>query len=124
MGSFSPDPLSPYLFIMVADVLSNMVIEFAQVIEIEGIKLARNCPILTHCFFADDALFFLKANTRNSSVFRKMLDWYCAASGQLINLDKSCTFFLPMSLRMLRRIFVSALGYLMPLVLGSIWGCL
>lgn len=87
------DPLSPYLFIIAADVLSNLVTAFASVNEFEGIKLARNCPILTHCFFADDAVFFMKASPKNARMFRKMLDWYCDASGQLINLEKSCIFF-------------------------------
>lgn len=100
VGSFQPerglrqgDPLSPYLFIIVADVLSNMVTSFAEVGEFEGIKLALTCPVLTHCFFADDALFFMKADLTNSINFKNMLDWYCAASGQAINLDKSCIFF-------------------------------
>lgn len=100
VGSITPerslrqgDPLSPYLFIIAADVLSNMMTTFVNINELEGIKLARNCPILSHCFFADDALFFLRASKDNCSLFRRMLDWYCTASGQAINLDKSCTFF-------------------------------
>lgn len=87
------DPLSPYLFIMASDVLSNMVTAFCDVNGLEGIRLARNCPILSHCFFADDALFFLKANMQNCRVFKNMIDWYCNASGQIVNLDKSCIFF-------------------------------
>lgn len=73
--------------------LSKVVTAFADINEFEGIKLARNCPILTHCLFADDALFFLKANSHNCRSFKHIIDWYCAMSGQVVNLDKSCLFF-------------------------------
>lgn len=100
VGSFTPhrglrqgDPLSPYIFIFASDVLSRVVSAFAEIKEFEGIKIARTCPVLTHCMFADDALFFLKASEKNCLSFKQILDWYCSAFGQMISLDKSCLFF-------------------------------
>ncbi|KAF7822570.1 reverse transcriptase [Senna tora] len=61
--------------------------------ELKGFKLARQCPWLTHAFFADDAMFFLKASRQNCEVMKDILNSYCEASGQLANLDKSCIFF-------------------------------
>lgn len=87
------DPLSPYLFILVADVLSIMLNSLANSGDIRGIKLARSCPMLTHCLFADDSVFFLKADVVNCSNFKKCLADYCRALGQLVNLGKSCVFF-------------------------------
>ncbi|CAL2272793.1 unnamed protein product [Prunus armeniaca] len=43
----------------------------------------------------DDTLFFLKAPTANCRRLDILPKWYCIASGQLINLDKSNIFFSP-----------------------------
>ncbi|KAF7826245.1 reverse transcriptase [Senna tora] len=58
-----------------------------------GIKLARGCPWLSHAFFADDAMFFFQASRDNTDMLKRILDLYCAASGQKANFDKSCIFF-------------------------------
>ncbi|KAF7823513.1 reverse transcriptase [Senna tora] len=54
-----------------------------------GVKLARSCPWFTHSFFADDAMFFLKASKENCEVMASILQAYCKASGQCPNLEKS-----------------------------------
>ncbi|XP_028784473.1 uncharacterized protein LOC114740485 [Neltuma alba] len=87
------DPLSPYLFIIAADVLSKMVQWHVDNNRLRGIKLANQCPVLSHCFFADDAIFFINARKQNCRVLKKIFDAYCNASGQAINIDKSCVFF-------------------------------
>lgn len=56
------DPLSPYLFIMVADVLSHMINHFAGCNALVGIKLSRQAPMISHCFFANGSIFFLQAS--------------------------------------------------------------
>ncbi|KAF7824156.1 reverse transcriptase [Senna tora] len=61
--------------------------------DLKGVKLARHGPILSHCFFADDALFFMNVGREDCEVLRKIINDYCAASGQEANLDKSCLFF-------------------------------
>ncbi|KAK4258618.1 hypothetical protein QN277_005049 [Acacia crassicarpa] len=98
--SFSPsrgirqgDPLSPYLFIIVAEVLSLMITKSQIGKQLVGIKLSNGCPVLTHCFFADDALLFMRASHKNCAYLSNILSLYCAASGQVINLDKSSIFF-------------------------------
>ncbi|KAK4254083.1 hypothetical protein QN277_009512 [Acacia crassicarpa] len=100
VSSFKPergirqgDPLSPYMFIIVSEVLSLMLQMHIDKAELKGIKLARSAPTLSHCFFADDAVLFLKADELNCKVLRMILGIYCKASGQLINLDKSSLYF-------------------------------
>lgn len=59
------DPLSPYLFILVADVLSKMLNKSLHLSLLSGIKMARACPVVRYVFFADDSLFFSKLNRMN-----------------------------------------------------------
>lgn len=89
------DPLSPYLFIIDVDVLSNMVTKYANLGELKGIKLAGDCPPVSHCFFADDSLFFLKSDVKNAKKLRDILDDYYLASEKMANLDKSCLYLSP-----------------------------
>lgn len=67
------DPLSPYRFIVVADVLSRMLIDMESQGAIKGIKLARTYPVLTHCAFADDSMFVLKVNSEIANLSNPVL---------------------------------------------------
>lgn len=51
--------------------------------------------MLTHCFFADDSIFFLRVDNNISRRFFDIMNDYSRASGQLINFEKSCFFFSP-----------------------------
>lgn len=83
------DPLSPYLFVLVKDVLSRMLSRAREENQFRGIQFNRNCPHLSHIFFADDALLFLKAETQSCDVVKSILTAYGEASGQRINFEKS-----------------------------------
>lgn len=88
------DPLSPYLFILASEVLSAMMNCKTEQGEMRGIKLARGSSKLTHCImFADDTIVFLRATRDNCENFIHILNAYCSASGQQINLEKSNLFF-------------------------------
>ncbi|XP_028113945.1 uncharacterized protein LOC114311986 [Camellia sinensis] len=56
------EPLSPYLFLLVIEVLSKLLQKSLAAGKFSGIKISRGCPVLSHLFFADDALLFFKAN--------------------------------------------------------------
>ncbi|VVA24941.1 PREDICTED: reverse mRNAase [Prunus dulcis] len=60
---------------------------------INGIRVSRRAPILSQLFFADDSLFFVKAEEENCSRLKGLLDDYCLASGQLIDYEKSSLMF-------------------------------
>ncbi|XP_058733791.1 uncharacterized protein LOC131605427 [Vicia villosa] len=83
------DPLSPYLFILCTNVLSGWLKREVQGKKIHGIKVARTAPIISHLFFADDCLLFARANTSEAAKVLSILVDYEAASGQVVNLDKS-----------------------------------
>ncbi|KAG7564814.1 Myc-type basic helix-loop-helix (bHLH) domain [Arabidopsis suecica] len=60
---------------------------------ITGIKVANACPPVSHLLFADDSLFFCKANKDQCEVILGILKKYEAVSGQQINLLKSSIQF-------------------------------
>ena len=55
------DPLSPYLFLFVADALSTVLQKEINRGEVEELRISRNAPGISHLLFADDALLFFKA---------------------------------------------------------------
>ncbi|XP_021749725.1 uncharacterized protein LOC110715453 [Chenopodium quinoa] len=83
------DPISPYLFILVSDVLSRMLQLASERKLIHGVRASRNGPEITHLFFADDILLFTRATRQECSVIVDILNKYEATSGQKINLEKS-----------------------------------
>lgn len=87
------DPLSPYMFIIVSEVLSLMLQAHINNKDLKGIKLARKAPVLSHCFFVDDAIMFLNADIINCKVLKRILEVYCKASGQMVSLEKSSIYF-------------------------------
>ncbi|XP_068328739.1 uncharacterized mitochondrial protein AtMg00310-like [Pyrus communis] len=60
---------------------------------IEGIQLNRNGPAISHLFFADDTLIFLKAEKDSCRNLVRLIDEYCSASGQQVNLHKPNVLF-------------------------------
>ena len=65
------DPLSPFLFILCAEGLSTLLREAESKKEIHGVKIGKKVEPISHLFFADDSLLFIKAN--NEEV-EKILD--------------------------------------------------
>ena len=55
------DPLSPYLFLIVAEGLSALIRKSVEVGTLEGVAVCRGGPKVSHFFFADDSLIFCKA---------------------------------------------------------------
>jgi hypothetical protein len=88
-GIIQGDPLSPYLFILCADVLSSLISQLQDDHKIKGIAIATNAPQITHLFFADDNILFCRAKTAEANHLMGALNEYQRISGQQINLDKS-----------------------------------
>ena len=49
------DPLSPYLFLLCAEGLSSLLAHKEEVRGIEGVRVCRNAPSVSHLLFADDS---------------------------------------------------------------------
>lgn len=89
------DPLSPYLFLLCANILSIAFMRAKACKDIKGVKLGRNGVSFTHPLFADDSLLFFKNDSRSLTKIQSILAWYCSISSQAINLAKSNLFCSP-----------------------------
>lgn len=83
------DPLSPFLFVLVADVLNRLVERTNGVGLIEGFKIGRDRVNLSHLQFADDTIFFLSKDACQLKNLVGILDIFGLASGLNINMSKS-----------------------------------
>jgi hypothetical protein len=87
------DPLSPYLFIICADVLSGLISKAQDNQIIHGIRVDPGAPEISHLLFADDSLLFCRATTSEATAIANIIHTYQGASGQLVNFTKSEMIF-------------------------------
>ncbi|KAL9690131.1 hypothetical protein QQ045_010526 [Rhodiola kirilowii] len=87
------DPLSPYLFLLVSELLCAKMSAAVARKTISGVKFGREGPTISHLFFADDSIFFIKANKEEAADFKTILSQYEMLSGQRINMKKSEVVF-------------------------------
>jgi hypothetical protein len=55
--------------------------------------VAPTAPAVNHLLFADDSLLFVKESHAGAIEVKEILEKYCLASGQQVNLDKYSVFF-------------------------------
>lgn len=87
------DPLLPYFFILCAKGLSSIIHAACKTSVIEGIKMSRHCPPLSHLFFADDSFLFEYGTLKESAMYKALINKYCSESGQEVNKMKSSLYF-------------------------------
>jgi hypothetical protein len=100
LNSFKPscglrqgDPLSPYLFLLVADGLSRILQHEVISGALHELKICRHTPSISHLLFADDTLFFLEVSEQQAGVVHRALKRYERCTGQLINSSKCSIMF-------------------------------
>lgn len=87
------DPLSPYLFILCAEVLTGLCLKEQQNGKFKGLQVSRRSPYINHLLFADDTVFFSGTGEKSCTSLMRILKRYEDCSGQCINLDKSTITF-------------------------------
>jgi hypothetical protein len=91
-GLCQGDPLSPYLFIIVADVLQRLIRQpWGNGDLAHPLFTVTSCPVLQH---ADDILILCKA-TPSAATLKRVLDDFCGYHWTCDNFHKSC--FIPMN---------------------------
>ncbi|KAL9685687.1 hypothetical protein QQ045_023138 [Rhodiola kirilowii] len=83
------DPLSPYLFLLCTKLLNAKMCAGMAANAISGVRICRNAPTVTHLFFADDSIFFIKAEAGEARSLKAILSQYECVTGQRINYEKS-----------------------------------
>lgn len=75
------DPISPYLFILILEVLDSMIYRHKRVDSLHGIKVARDATKVTNLFFADDCYIFCRAYPLECLILKSLIDDFVAAFG-------------------------------------------
>jgi len=83
------DPLSPFLFVIVAEVLNRMLIQAHKLGQLRGLKVGAKEVQLTHLQFADDTLLFCEAEVSQLCLIKKLLLSFQSLSGLAVNYKKS-----------------------------------
>ncbi|KAK1549213.1 hypothetical protein Q3G72_006683 [Acer saccharum] len=86
------DPLSPYLFILMEEVLSRMI--YIEMFEKRILPFSHPCdaPIISHMLYADDVVFFVIASKKYVRGLMRVLKKYESWTRQRVNQEKSAIF--------------------------------
>lgn len=83
------DPLSPSLFILSAELLSQMLNRLQNNARHQGFYMSIHGPQINHLTFVDDTILFCNGSKRSIREVMDILKEYELISGQLINKNKS-----------------------------------
>eukprot|EP00253_Pinus_taeda_P026524 PITA_26524 len=86
------DPLSPFLFVIVAEGLGRSIKSATLSHNMKGLSF-NNSPAYTHQQFVDDNMLFGHPSVQESRLLKDLLSTFSEASGALINRVKSQIFF-------------------------------
>ena len=89
IGLRQGDPSSIFLFTIVADVLSRMLLRAEERNVLEGFRVGRNRTRVSHLQFADDTIFFSSTREEDMMTLKNVLLVFGHSSGLKVNLDKS-----------------------------------
>ncbi|GKV32816.1 hypothetical protein SLEP1_g41389 [Rubroshorea leprosula] len=83
------DPLSPFLFLIVAEGLNGLMLSAVDKNLYKGVRIGNIGVMVSHLQFADDTIFFGEASKENIQVIKCVLRTFELASGLKINYGKS-----------------------------------
>nr|XP_025628468.1 uncharacterized protein LOC112721637 [Arachis hypogaea] len=83
------DPLSPFLFVLVVDVLNRMIGEAVRNGRISPLLVGRDNIELSHLQFADDTILFCPPEEGTVRNYKRLLRCFELMSGLSINFEKS-----------------------------------
>jgi hypothetical protein len=87
------DPLSPFLFIIGAEIFPGVLLQAELEGKFQGFNLARSCPRVSHLLFVDDLSIISRAFLEDAAAVQSCLLKYQEWSGQKVNVKKSLIMF-------------------------------
>lgn len=87
------DPLSPWLFILVEEVLSWNLSKLAADGVIKSVFSSISCPSICHSLYADEILHFFRALPNQATKLAWIIHLYQEGFGQIISTNKSSLLF-------------------------------
>lgn len=72
-GIIQGDPLSPYIFILCVEVLSDMIDRAQRNGLITSISIATNAPYISHLLYDDDIFLFCRAKPEEAKTITNIL---------------------------------------------------
>ncbi|KAJ0454037.1 putative RNA-directed DNA polymerase [Helianthus annuus] len=91
-GMRQGDPISPFLFVIVMEALSCMIVRACGLGILKGVSLPNGGPVVSHLFYADDAVIMGEWSRENVLNVVRILRCFHICSGLKINLSKSNLF--------------------------------
>ena len=80
--------MSPFIFFLVAEALSRIILKAKPEGVIKGIKVSDTEEV-THTLFIDDVLLFGEGSVCNLEALLALIDNYRKATKMVVNVDKS-----------------------------------
>ena len=82
-----------FTLLFVVDALSSLIKKATREDDLQGVKISRSSPEISHLLFADDSLLFFHATEQQATLVKGLLNTYASATGQLINPSKCSILF-------------------------------
>ena len=86
------DPLSPFLFILAMEGLNIAMKAAGDKSIFKGVKIPHSGTVISHLFYADDALFIGEWSEDNIKNLARVLRCFHVSSGLKVNFNKSRVF--------------------------------
>ena len=88
-GLIQGDPLSPFIFVLVAKVLNKLLEKAKEGGFVKSLKVGKNMIELSHLQFTDDTILFCPAKEEVIINFKRILNYFGIMSGLKDNFKKS-----------------------------------
>lgn len=86
------EPLSPYLFIIMQEMLSLILKHFFETGKIGHFTHTRNTPLISHLMYVDDIVIFANGGMRAVRSLMKVFNLYETWMDQVLNKNKSVIY--------------------------------
>lgn len=81
--------MSLALFTIITEILSRLLTRAETAGSINGVKVSRTNPRVSHLLYDDDLIIYCKATSNEAASVARCLHEFCAWTGQVVNFHKS-----------------------------------